>query len=380
MVSDTIRELTPDDEEQAERLNRLAFGGDPAAAPRPAPPGVRLGAFDGRGRLVAGARVAPYEQWWGGRAVPMGGVAAVAVHPDARGRGLAARLVGGLDEVMRGQGQHVSTLFPTAVGLYRGLGWEVVGTLDETRLDPALLAVGDPPGVTVRSAGYDDVPALAGLYDALGAASSGLLVRRGPCFPRGAQALLESSVAALAVDGDGQPVGYVTYDRGRGYGPTSALRVWELVTTSADATAALLRSLASWRSVVGTIRWRGPTAPLALLLPSVLPPPDQAQPWMLRLVDPVAAVAARGFADGLSLEVEVQIGGTGWRLAVQDGRAALEPTTRTGLPSLHPRGLALLYAGTVDTAGLVRAGLLDRPEPRLDVAFAGPRPQILDSF
>lgn len=379
-MSDTLREVGPDEQEQVRALGLLAFGGDPAAPPRSTPPGVRLGAFDGRGQLVACAGVAPYEQWWGGRSVPMGGVAGVAVHPDARGRGVASRLVGGLEELMRGQGQHVSALFPTAVELYRRLGWEVVGTLDETRLDPASLEVAPSGEVTVRAAERTDLPALAGLYNALGAATNGLLVRRGPCFPRGAAALLESSVAALAVDRDGAAVGYATYDRGRGYGPQSELRVWELVAATGSATAALLRSLASWRSVVGRVQWRGPTDQLALHLPGPVPPPCERKPWMLRVVDPVQAVAGRGFPGGLSLQVEVEVAGVGWHLSVRDGRGALEPTARRGLPALHPRGLALLYAGAVDSGGLVRAGLLDRPEQRLDAAFAGPRPQILDEF
>lgn len=379
-MNDTLREVGPDEQEQVRALGLLAFGGDPAAPPGSTPPGVRLGAFDGRGRLVGSARVAPYEQWWGGRLVPMGGVAGVAVHPDARGRGLANRLVGGLDELMRAQGQHVSALFPTAIGLYRRLGWELVGTLDETRLDPALLEVATAAEVTVRAAELADVPALAGLYNDLGAASNGLLVRRGPCFPRGAEALLGSSVAALAVDHGGAAVGYATYDRGRGYGPHAELRVWELVAATGPATAALLRSLASWRSVVGTVRWRGPTTELALHLAGPVPPPYEREPWMVRLVDPVQAVAGRGFPGGLSLQVGVELAGVGWTLTVQDGRGALEPTARRGLPVLQPRGLVLLYAGALDSGGLVRAGLLDRPEPGLDAAFAGPLPQILDAF
>lgn len=379
-MSDTLREVGPDEQEQVRALGLLAFGGDPAAPPRSAPPGVRLGAFDGRGRLVGSARVAPYEQWWGGRPLPMGGVAGVAVHPDARGRGLASRLIGGLDELMRGQGQHVSALFPTAVGLYRRLGWEVVGTLDETRLDPASLEVAPPGGVSVRAAEHTDLPALAGLYNALGASSNGLLVRRGPCFPRGAEALLESSVAALAEDRDGTAVGYATYDRGRGYGPRAELKLWELVAATGPATAALLRSLARWRSVVGTVQWRGRTDELALHLAGPVPPPYEREPWMLRLVDPVQAVAGRGFPSGLTLQVGVEVAGVGWALSVQDGRGVLEPTAPRGLPALHPRGLSLLFAGALDSGGLVRAGLLDRPEQRLDAAFAGPRPQILDGF
>src|SRR2546430_8758854 len=43
--------------------------------------------------LVGTTEVMPSGQYFGGRSVPMGGVASVAVRPDQRGRGVAPRLL-----------------------------------------------------------------------------------------------------------------------------------------------------------------------------------------------------------------------------------------------------------------------------------------------
>ena len=387
-MTEELRELGADDLEVAWELGRLAFGGDPASSPTPPGPGRRTWGVLQQGRLLAVAAVDDYEQWWGGRRVPMAGVASVAVHPDARGQGAAARLVRSLLPRMAAAGQPVSALFPTAVGLYRGLGWEVVGSLDETRLPVRdLRGVGDPGDVRVRTAGLDDVPALRALWDEQGRAGAGALSRTGPRFPHGAQAALEADVVALAESG-GQAVGYASYDRGRGYRAGAELHLWELVAGTPQATAALVRSLASWEAVVEAVRWRGPVEDLALLLRSAVPAPHEVQPWMLRVVDAPAAVAARGFPDGVEVDVgfalddpDVPGHAGGWRLQVAGGSGALVREERAGgLPRLSVRGLALLFAGTADPGLLVRAGLLERPLPALAAAFAGPRPRLLDYF
>ena len=382
-----VRELGEDDLEQAGALGRLAFGGDPAAPLRPFRPGCRTwGVFEGD-RLVAKAVLRDDAQWWGGRPVRMAGVAGVAVHPDARGRGAARRLLRVLIDQARLAGQPVSAMFPTSPGIYRTLGWEVGGALEQTRLAVGdLRAVAAPPEVVLRSAGPQDTAVLARLWSEHGASTNGQLTRTGPCFPRGALEVLEADVVTLA-EVAGRPVGYVAYDRGRGYGPQAELQVHELVADGPAATRALLAALGGWDSVVDAVQWPGPTQDLALVLRRPVPPPHEARPWMLRVLDAPGAVAARGYPAGTTLDAsfvlvdpEVPAHAGPWRLRVGDSSGCLERVPdRPGLPVLDVRGLGLLYAG-VDEARVRRAGLLDGPLPELAVAFAGPRPQLLDYF
>lgn len=383
-MGEQLRVLTPDDRAQAVALGALAFGGDPSAPATPPPPAARSWGLFEDDVLLAKTTLRPYTQWWGGRRVPMAGVAGVAVHPDARGRGSARRLLTTLVQQARHE-QPVSVLFPTAPGIYRTLGWEVVGTLEQTRLPVSAFAgVGEPGGVRLRAARHDDLPALTRLWHEQGAATDGLLTRDGPSFPQGLQDLLGAQVVQLAEDADG-PAGYLAYDRGRGYGAHAELTTRELVARTPGAASALLRSLASWDSVVGSVSWRGALTDLRLLVRAALPPPATSQPWMLRVLDAPAAVAARGYPPAVRTSARFTLVDPlvpehegDWELTVADGRGALARASPGG-PRLHVRGLALLWAGVATTTSLQRSGLLEGPAPGLDVV-GGPGPQAPDYF
>lgn len=366
-----LRELTDEDLQQSWDLGRLAFGGERGVvAPTPTTRRRAYGAFD-QGRLVAKVALREYEQWWGGRKVPMTGIAGVATAPDARGKGLVRQL---LDLSLGEHGEPLSVLYPTAPAIYRRMGWEVVGTLDTTHLPIGLL----PSTGSVRAATTADVPAVAALYDEVAASTNGLLARTGPSFPRGFPsgygALLEADVVSVVEEG---PVsGYVSYQRDNGYRADGQLAVAELLALTPTAMIALLGSLGSWSSVVDTVVWRGKTDALALALGVTVPAPVEVQPWMLRVLDPVAAVAARGFGPG-TWSLPLTVAGAAYRLEVADGRGQL--TEGGGGPELSHQGLALLYAGA--SAGvIVRSGHGSGDLSSLAAAFAGPQPEILDYF
>ena len=370
-----IRPLEESDREQAHRLSMLAFGGDLSApvSTDPPPAGPYLGAFDDAGRLVAKARSRPYDQWWGGRPVPMAGIAGVAVQPEHRGQGLVRTL---MDELLHLAEAPISSLFPTAPSIYRPLDWEVVGTLDSTPIPLAALPT-RTEGAAVRAATEQDLPAIETLYDARAKGSAGFLSRKGPSFPAGVKGILELDVVTVVVEDD-VVTGYASYSRGRGYRGGSVMTLWDCITTSPHALRALLAGLGGWSAVAEAVTWRGSTDDLALFVNRSLPAVEQAQPWMLRVVDAVAAVAARGFALGTT-NASFVVSGTGYRLEVANGRGELAVVPGEGLPVVHPRGLALLYAG-VAAGRLSRTGLADRELPELEEAFRGPQPEILDYF
>ena len=302
----------------------------------------------------------------------MAGIAGVAVLPENRGQGLVQRLMA---EVVRQAEQPISVLYPTASKIYRRSGWEVVGTLDDTVISLSALPRGR--GASLRAATVDDASAMRALYDGLGASTSGLLTRDGPSFPEGAVRLLQHDVVTLAVE-DGQVTGYLAYDRGRGYRAGGQLRVWDCICATPGALTALVDSVASWSSVAETVRWRGSTRDLAHLMEGAVPVPSEVQPWMLRVLDPIAAVAARGYEPGTT-QAAFSVDGTGFRLEVAGGRGVLVEVPAADLPVVTWQGLALLYAG-VASGRLVRNGFVDQPVPALEEAFRGPPPEILDYF
>src|SRR2546430_11854308 len=77
--------------------------------------------------LVGTTEVMPGGQYFGGRSVPMGGVASGAVRPDQRGRGIAPRLLARSVERMHERGLVISTLHPATTRFYRALGGEIGG-------------------------------------------------------------------------------------------------------------------------------------------------------------------------------------------------------------------------------------------------------------
>jgi predicted acetyltransferase len=395
-VSVDVRLLDDPDTATAAELRRLAFGGPRPRAGEPpqrfATPGEKRrhhwGLFD-RGQLVAVADDLEQAHWFGGRSVPAGGVAGVAVSPADRGRGHAQILLTALLHSMHERGAAVSTLYPTAPALYRGLGWEQIGVLTWSDLPTAALGrVRLPTDLRLRAARPADVDAIARLYRDVARAGSGYLDRPDPAF---AGLLTERDGVTLAVDDNDAVLGYASWDRGVGYEREARLTVHDLIGATGPATTALLGALGSWGSVTPTLRLLLPDPdPVQWLLPAGVPLAHKVQPWMLRLVDAAGAIAARGWPEPLDrvLELDLVDEQCPWnagrhRLEVAGGVGRLSRVQGPGRLRIGTRGLALIYAGGVTAAILRRAGLLSGDEssdPVLDAIAAGPRPAMLDYF
>lgn len=346
-----------------------------------------VGAYDG-GRLVSHARVKPYRQWFGGRAVPMGGVASVAVTASHQRRGVAKATVSALLPVMRERGQVVSALYPSTVALYRSMGWERAG--DYTWLDvrgPALRALGPVEGVTLRPAEQADVAGIRAAYEAVCRDTAGMLDRTGPFFDRSP---LDGDASVVVAEGDGIE-GYAIADR-RNRGHTTEVTAWDVTATTVAAERAVWFWLGAGASVVPTVRAKAyaDSLPLHLADADAAVTVHEHQRWMLRLVDAPAAVAARGWPAGLAARVDLDVrddlvadNAGRWRLAVEGGSGSL---TRggDGTVALDVGALSALYTGYADPRTLRRAGrLTTTDEAALDALAtmtAGPRPRMLDYF
>src|SRR5262245_34075564 len=161
----------------------------------------------------------------------------------------------------------------------------------------------------------------------------------------------------------------------------------DFITTSPEATQALLSMLGGWAAVAPTIRLKISPDPVILATAAGKAPVEDRRPWMLRVVDAVAAIAARGWSRYLAGVVDLELvdeacpwnAGT-YRLVLEDGEGRLEHGGAGG-PRFTPRGLALWYAGATSIDVLRRAGLVGGPadaDALLQVATAGPAPQLHD--
>ena len=308
-----------------------------------------------------------YHSWFGGSAVPTGGIAGVAVAAERRGAKLLDDLFRvALDDGLRERGEAVSTLFCTAPGVYRKFGYELVSSYDTVEVPVATLArIGAPAGVRTRRAMPADFDAVCEVYDAWAAAQNGPLTRRGPSFPADARAFIDAFTGVtLAVDHVGDVIGFASWRRGQGSGDSATLEVFDLLALSGDAYAALWHVLGSFGSVVGQVRLCTSGHDVARLgLPSAHWKVVEREPYMLRVHDVPGAFAGREWpVDGdVAFSVAGDHVGTtngAWRLVIERGKATCAPAAAADGPVLTPGGLALAWAGAQTCANLRMAGHL----------------------
>ncbi|MBP2474907.1 putative acetyltransferase [Crossiella equi] len=379
----TIREYQTGDAETAWRLRQVPFGGPVEVHETWLRQPVWRGFLASTGGADAGfAMVRPYRQFFGGRAVPMGGVASVAVAPEARGKGVGGALMEALIADMRQQGQPISALYPTVPALYRSRGWERGGVLESVEL-PVHAFQGRRARIDLRGATEADLPAMREQYHRLARGVDGMLDRR--TASHRPQELL-ACAASLVTDG-----GYLLAEPDR---QNRVLEVRELVADTPEVALGLLDSIGSWTGLLDRVKLHiADETLLGVLEWSALDGRKRTQPWLLRVVDLPAAVAARGWPTaphlhGQSVDLEIEDTHAPWhagrqRLVVEDGAVRVEPGG-TGAVRLTARGLGAWYSGSASTAGLRRAGLLEGDPGHttlLDLLVGAPgTPRMADYF
>jgi predicted acetyltransferase len=365
--------------DRAQRLGVEAFGGSPREVAEEDWPSANVrpwSAWQGD-ELVAVLGVRSFSSWFHGAQVPTAGIAGVTVRAEHRGNGAVRPLFErGLADA-REQGAVISTLYPTAAGIYRGLGYEVIGSFDTVTVPLSALArVSAPAGITVRRASVEDAEAVHHVYATWAAAHNGPLTRTDAPFTMGADDLFGpdsgSTGLTLALDG-ADVVGFASWTRGEGYDGTGALEVDDLVALTPDAARALWRVFASFDPVLGSARVRtsgGWSDPGRLVLPDHRASVTQ-RPYMLRLLDvPGALGAARvapmvarvpfTVADPRTPDLEGD-----WLLEAADGRVRVSSDSPDPAPTdrivLTSGGLSASYAGSLSAAAQRQAGLLTGP-------------------
>ncbi|HEX3667551.1 MAG TPA: GNAT family N-acetyltransferase [Acidimicrobiia bacterium] len=343
--------------------------------------------------LVGTTEVMAWGQFFGGRSVPMGAVASVAVRPDQRGQGIAPRLLNRAVERMHDQGLVISTLHPATTRFYRGLGWEIGGEFGVRRVPTVPLAA-LPPGEPecLRPGRATDFDAVRECYERIAPSINGAIDRSDIRWRADRTALDRPHRYLYVYDGDGQIDGYVVYDQHQGLRQWGfAITVHELVAADARAAVTLWRHIGSHVAQVDAVTVLAmPLDALTLLLPEQVVEFVAANHWMTRVVDAAGAISARGYPAGVRAEVHVQLADrlAPWNdgrfvLRVEGGEGKLTPGG-TGDVHLSVNALASLYTGWATAPVLAAAGLLHHAGPReiaaLDVAFAGPRPYLFDNY
>jgi predicted acetyltransferase len=363
-----VRKYREEERGALARLSAISFGNevprweayyDPRRNPRIDPGGVYVVEEDGG--LGATATVLPLEACVDGRAVAMGGVAAVSTHPAYRRKGRAGALMRAVLGGMREEGVHLSMLWPFAHAFYRAYGWELAGEAIEYELRPTDLPTSDRQR-NVRAYREGDLPRLMELFSREALRYS-LAVIRGEGYWRGW--LGREGNEAVVYERDGRVEGYALYtmsdwrDREESH---RTLDVKELVAGSVGAREGLISFAAAQDPLVFGVEISVPRGePLHPYLRNSYVEAKIEPEFMLRLVDVEGALGLlrRGIGEPLVLEVadDVIPENTG-EYTVGDGEVVrgAEAAERV---ALDVRRLAQLYTGYLPAAQLARHGLVE---------------------
>ena len=338
------------------------------------------------GEIVAGFLRRPMGQWWGGRSVPMLGVAAVGTAPHSRGTGVATTLMKEAVREMHADGFPISTLFAASHPLYRRVGYELAGHVQ--RISVELVPLAGDSELPMRRMREEDTAAVRALQAEVVRERNGPLDRSEFIWKR------ELVVDELPCEGhvvavDGRIDGYVTHLQRRD-GKDLVLRVRDLIARNEAAGRRLLGFLAQHKAQVERATWNGDVAdPMVTLLNTRRYRAELLDHWMLRIVDVTRAFEARGYPDGvraiLHFEIAdelIEANSGRWTLEVEGGRGTVTPGGDGSLRA-SMRGLAPLYAGFLPATSLRRAGWIEADDETCALAasvFGGYAPYMSEQF
>lgn len=365
------------------RLLTLAFGFDQARADeylRHVGVGTLHVVEDGNGQLAATSALLPTAHIFGGAPVPAASIAHVAIAPEARGRGLARPFMDALCRAARDGGAVVVSLFASARPVYRKCGFELSGS--------EVVYEADLAAVPQASASFEPIdprdPRIAAAYVRKAAAGAGLIERSALHWN---ELLREpaDAVAAYGLGGD-ELDAYVILDTR----DPACLDIRDWQAADGASAKAVLAFLGRFQSVYPVARWHG--APQDDLVGAM---PDKGwrlvhqEEWLLRVLDPAAALSARRYLPGQAAVGLRLLGADGsdlksLRLEIEDGRGQVVEGSGAGpTVSLTLPALGSLLTGFRSATALARRGDLKGDERALracDLAFAGPAPWVAEHF
>lgn len=349
--------------------------------------GIEHGRLARRGaNVVGGLLEIPMGQWFGGRSVPMLGLAGVAVAPEARGQRVAWSLVTASLREARERGIPLSTLYPATITLYRACGYELAGSRAWYSANLQLLPV-EKSTLEVTPIREQDAAEVEALYASVARERAGYL-DRGSYVWRRVRAPGRKPANGFLIRGARGVEGYAYLSR-RGGEDDPKLLLSDFVAVTPEATRRLLTLFADHRSTVKALSFHGGLSePMLLALPERTFRVEVSEHWMLRVNDVEHALAARGYPE-LDAAIDFDVADDvlpenagRYRVEFSGGRANVA-RGGSGSVRLDVRALAALYTGFFSPFELVRAGRLSGAAgelARLAALFAGPPPAMCDFF
>ncbi|MBZ0268804.1 GNAT family N-acetyltransferase, partial [bacterium] len=318
------------------------------------------------GRAIGGLTLYPLSQWIGGRSLPMTGVNLVGIVPEHRGGGTATVLMEAAVRDMHASGVPISVLYPAKQTLYRRAGFELAGSRFENEVSLRDLEFGRERDLPVRAYEPADRPAIRELHRAVSRHHTGPVDRPEFFWDRIADPPGDREIRGYVVEGDAGCEGYAFVEEVPTEGYHYRLVLTDFLAATERAAKRLLRFFGDHATLAERVNWFGDPTDLAFLTMREQTWRTKISfRWMLRILDPVAALEQRGYPAGLSAELPLHLtdpllprNDGPLRVEVEGGRARV---TRGGSGAVRAdvRGLAAIYTGYLSPWQAKAAGLLD---------------------
>lgn len=349
-----------------------------------------IAAFDGE-QMTGCASAYSFQLTVPGAAVAAAGITLVSVLPTYRRRGILTALMDHLLADAADRGEPLAILFASEPGIYGRFGFGMASIHQRLQFGPGEGQLA--PGAAAHGNGTPRLRAvsppqaqaeMASVFDAVLPLQPGMLARDGRWWhyllndPPAGRHHGASPLRCVIAEDDNGPRGYVLYrthsDWGQDHLPAGTIRISELTSADAAATAALWTDLLT-RDLVSEVI--APMRPIDDPVLAMLANPRQARPspadglWV-RLIDLPAALRARCYAASADLVLEVSDealpdNAGRWRLCI-GGPDASGTTTceRTGDPAdlrLPVQALGAGYLGGASFGQLAAAGHIAEVTP-----------------
>jgi predicted acetyltransferase len=311
------------------------------------------------------------------------------VAPEARGRGLAGKLMRAALQEIAAEGVPLSGLYPATYPLYRRVGYEHAGHRFEYRL-PVRGITGGDRSLAVRAVEEKDREPIRACYSAFASCFNGPLDRGDYIWSRVEKNRETVYYGFVAESPERGIEGYLYLsqtrkpERGR-----HDVAVSDLAFVSERAGRRLLAFFEDFSSMADeVVFYGGPLHPLCSLMAEQRYTLQLRDHWMIRIVDVAGAIAGRGFGcDRAEVHVDLaddvlpQNAGR-WVLRVEDGVGSAERGGRGDL-GMDIRALASVYSGLCSPEQLTALGRCSgHPTAvrRAAAMFAGTTPWMGDMY
>ncbi len=341
-------------------------------------------------RVIGGALAFPCTQHIGGLPVTSGAVASVCVAPEHRGTGVGRAIMGSLVRAMGDEHVAIASLWPTSVSFYRRIGWELAGSVGQYTVPAAALRGLTGMGDALRDPPLDEVRELRA---SLAPRWSGPVERPWWWWHWRLPTPAVEQTYRYGWREDGALTGFTAFRRQQAANGRWGFDVWvsDFWASTGNALNGLLALLASDGSLSPEIRFGYGVLPdtpdLQWRLPELDLRVDGTNAWMLRALDPAAAIAQAGWPAHVAgrLTIEVAGVGQGWIRFAAEFAAGRAQTSATDVADIRMAAgtLAAWYSGALSARQAAMLGQIGgSPEDiaLMDRLTADRRPWLPDMF